>query len=251
MYLCTPVTLSSTIPRTFLKTLGYFLYTQWVKSPPSSKTLKKKKKIKTPRMKVDDEQSSDRCETHQGFLKWDTILACQPSRLTQRSMHHQKSSSDSPFHANTGTPATKPHPQWRTDGGETQRPASWTFFWLNSDLFEREQQPPHSEWSRCCRRSSGTGPPGPPESRSTPKTGSRRCLRAGEGGRAGERCAVTYSRLGCDVGAAHYVGPCQRFLALGSLPQGDEGRHVCGGTHSVRGVRQDAKVRLHQRGETL
>lgn len=34
-----------------------------------------------------------------------TILACQPSVLTQRSIHHQKSSSDSPFHANTGTPA--------------------------------------------------------------------------------------------------------------------------------------------------
>lgn len=45
---------------------------------------------------------------------------------------------------------------------------------MNSDLFQREQQPPHSEWSRCCRRSSGTGLPGPPESRSTPKTGSHR-----------------------------------------------------------------------------
>lgn len=42
-------------------------------------------------------------------VKWDTILACQPSMFTQRSIHHQKSSSDSPFHANTGTPAEK-HP---------------------------------------------------------------------------------------------------------------------------------------------
>lgn len=33
-----------------------------------------------------------------------TMLGCQPSRLTQRSMHHQKSSSDSPFHANTENP---------------------------------------------------------------------------------------------------------------------------------------------------
>lgn len=33
-----------------------------------------------------------------------TMLACQPSTLTQRSMHHQKSSSDSPFQANTATP---------------------------------------------------------------------------------------------------------------------------------------------------
>lgn len=52
-------------------------------------------------------------------------------------------------------------------------------FWMHSDLFQREQQPPHSEWSRCCRRSSGTGLPGPPESQSTPKTGSHRdsCMR--------------------------------------------------------------------------
>lgn len=32
------------------------------------------------------------------------MLGCQPSTLTQRSMHHQKSSSDSPFHANTLKP---------------------------------------------------------------------------------------------------------------------------------------------------
>lgn len=32
------------------------------------------------------------------------MLGCQPSTLTHRSMHHQKSSSDSPFHANTLNP---------------------------------------------------------------------------------------------------------------------------------------------------
>lgn len=36
-----------------------------------------------------------------------TMLGCQPSVLTQRSMHHQKSSSDSPFQANTATPGTR------------------------------------------------------------------------------------------------------------------------------------------------
>lgn len=34
------------------------------------------------------------------------MLGCQPSTLTQRSIHHQKSSSDSPFQANTEKPAT-------------------------------------------------------------------------------------------------------------------------------------------------
>lgn len=37
VHLWTPVTLSSTIPCIFLNTLGYFLYTQCVRSPPSSK----------------------------------------------------------------------------------------------------------------------------------------------------------------------------------------------------------------------
>lgn len=36
-----------------------------------------------------------------------TMLGCQPSVLIQRSMHHQKSSSDSPFQENTATPETK------------------------------------------------------------------------------------------------------------------------------------------------
>lgn len=41
------------------------------------------------------------------FVSWInvvTMLGCQPSTLTHRSMHHQKSSSDSPFHANTLKP---------------------------------------------------------------------------------------------------------------------------------------------------
>lgn len=36
-------------------------------------------------------------------------------------------------------------------------------------LFQRAQQPPHSEWSRCCKQSSGTGPRGLPGSQSGPK----------------------------------------------------------------------------------
>lgn len=35
------------------------------------------------------------------------MLGCHPSTLTQRSMHHQKSSSDSPFKAKTGNPGTE------------------------------------------------------------------------------------------------------------------------------------------------
>lgn len=38
-----------------------------------------------------------------------------------------------------------------------------------SDLFQPEQQPPHSEWSRCYRQSSDTGLREPPESQSGPK----------------------------------------------------------------------------------
>jgi hypothetical protein len=33
-----------------------------------------------------------------------TMFGCHPSVLTHWSMHHQKSSSDSPFQAKTGTP---------------------------------------------------------------------------------------------------------------------------------------------------
>lgn len=39
-----------------------------------------------------------------GWIYIITMLACQPSMFTQRSIHHQKSSSDSPFQANTATP---------------------------------------------------------------------------------------------------------------------------------------------------
>lgn len=89
--LCTPVTLSSTIPKYYveflkmyqitrhfkdnkmkipliaLNAVGCFLSIKWVASPPSSKI----------------------------------IFGCQPSAAIQRSMHHQKSSSVSPRQANT------------------------------------------------------------------------------------------------------------------------------------------------------
>lgn len=110
---------------------------------------------------------------------------------------------------------------------------------MSSDLFQPERQPPRSEWSRCCRRSSGTGLRGPPESQSTPETGSHRFSSVRGKGRTDGRSViweavwvwggVTYSCLSRDVGAAHYVGPSQRFLPLGPLPQRDEGGHVCGG----------------------
>ena len=38
-----------------------------------------------------------------------------------------------------------------------------------SHLFQREQQPPHSEWSRCYRQSSDTGPRGRPGFQSGPE----------------------------------------------------------------------------------
>lgn len=40
-----------------------------------------------------------------GWICIITMLACHPSMFTHRSIHHQKSSSDSPFQANTATPA--------------------------------------------------------------------------------------------------------------------------------------------------
>lgn len=195
------------------------------------------------------------------------MLGCQPSVLTQRSMHHQKSSSDSPFQANTATPgtrqrfhqrcqeqqfnnahratvpcpreaegpssprlrsyitvrtwsirrqhiATKHHvtsPSGEAPAEKTFTATNWTFeasihlrsremsnvhahsrekhapflcvrvcasgtqaAKLFSALFAAHrpltaQQPLHSGWSKCYRRSSGTGPREPPESRSEPE----------------------------------------------------------------------------------
>lgn len=51
-----------------------------------------------------------------------TIFGSQPSTFTQRSMHHQKSSSDSPFHANTGRSAMESRGQ---DGRECKK-VTWT-----------------------------------------------------------------------------------------------------------------------------
>ena len=69
-HLWTPVTLSSTTPRRVLNVPLNFLYIRWVASPPSS----------------------------------NTIFGCHLSDVMHCSMHHQKSSSDSPFHAKIGKP---------------------------------------------------------------------------------------------------------------------------------------------------
>ena len=74
-YLWTPVTLSSTIPFKVLNVPLNFLYNRWVASPPSSRTK----------------------------------LDCHPGAVMHCSIHHQKSSSDSPFHANIGTPESIPN----------------------------------------------------------------------------------------------------------------------------------------------
>lgn len=50
------------------------------------------------------------CDSLGGF-NLSTMLGCQVSALTHRSIHHQKSSSDSPLHANTGIPEIKS--RWR------------------------------------------------------------------------------------------------------------------------------------------
>lgn len=63
------------------------------------------------------------------------MLACQPSTLTQRSMHHQKSSSDSPFQANTATP--------RRRRGASLAPAEFgTTFCLGKPQTRRTTQGP-------------------------------------------------------------------------------------------------------------
>ena len=69
---CTPVVVSSDTPRTSASISGYFWCISWVTSPPSSRIM----------------------------------FGVQPSGpRTVCSMHHQNSSSVSPFQANTGTPA--------------------------------------------------------------------------------------------------------------------------------------------------
>lgn len=54
----------------------------------------------------------------------------------------------------------------------------------------------------------------------------------------------TYSCLSSDVGTAYYLCPSQWLLPLGPLPQGDQGRHVCGGTDraKVSGGGKEIKV---------
>lgn len=68
------------------------------------------------------------------------MLACQPSTLTQRSMHHQKSSSDSPFQANTATP--------RRRRGASLAPAEFgTTFCLGKPQTRRTTQGPKPRMS--------------------------------------------------------------------------------------------------------
>ena len=70
---CTPVVVSSEMPRTSSSSSGYLSCISTVRSPPSSRIM----------------------------------FGTQPSGpRTVCSMHHQNSSSDSPFQANTGTPAS-------------------------------------------------------------------------------------------------------------------------------------------------
>lgn len=107
-----------------------------------------------------------------------------------------------------------------------------------SDLFQPEQRPPHSEWSRCYRQSSDTGLREPPESQSRPKR-ERWNIQIHEQAAEVKKTTIrgicskqderTYGCLSSDVGTAHYLGPSQWLLPLGSLPQGDQGRHVCEG----------------------
>lgn len=49
-------------------------------------------------------------------------------------------------------------------------------------------------------------------------------------GTADEQDERTYCCLSSDMGTAYYLRPSQWLLPLGSLPQGDQGRHVCGRT---------------------
>lgn len=126
--------------------------------------------------------------------------------------------------------------------------------------FQQEQQPPHSEWSRCYRRSSDTGPRGPPKSQSGPER-ERWNIQIGKQLAEVEKRTIrvicseqderTYRCLSSDVGAAHYLRPSQRLLPLGSLPQGDQGGHVCRGTDwaKVSVSWKDIKVRLCFGGE--
>lgn len=71
------------------------------------------------------------------YLEWRgaTMLGCQPSTLTQRSMHHQKSSSDSPFHANTLKPRERDRKHVMLSG-----PRGWKGRSLREERWKRERQ---------------------------------------------------------------------------------------------------------------
>lgn len=86
------------------------------------------------------------------------MLGCHPSTLTQRSMHHQKSSSDSPFQAKTGNPGTERETgaKSRGDGLSTNRAPHTVRSWLQSHFFQhlpsrrsfRDTLKTHKEGSR-------------------------------------------------------------------------------------------------------
>ena len=134
--------------------------------------------------------------------------------------------------------------------------------------------PPRSGWSRCCRRPTCTEPPALPGSPSAP---GEREERGGEGrgeGRSSEKregcvsisvnvcvkvsvcvrikvcvcvyvymrvCVSTHGGLRGDVGAAHHLGPGQRLLPLGSLPQSHQGRHLWRETHTHTHIRKHSR----------
>lgn len=125
---------------------------------------------------------------------------------------------------------------------------------------QREPPPLRSAWSRCCTRSSDTERRGPPESQWAPGdapvtrketsqidyfevilsrwwkrvliASSRLCVLMTVTSSCRQRfdhyrrLFSSYSSLGRDVSAANNFGPGQWFLTVGSLPEGDQSRHV-------------------------
>lgn len=121
------------------------------------------------------------------------MLGCQPSTLTQRSMHHQKSSSDSPFHANTLKPIKRQEALYaqQTEECETEKIMSLQDYVKDIKTGEKkrdrchtkktprmhrqshlplpEQLPLRSGWSRCYRLPICTEPLKPIEFPSAPE----------------------------------------------------------------------------------
>lgn len=137
------------------------------------------------------------------------MLGCQPSTLTQRSMHHQKSSSDSPFHANTLKPREGRSTFYRSLRRGRTNP------WAATPHLPPPGPPPlRSEWSRCCTPPICTEPPGPTASPSAPgETEERQACVAWSGLRdAAERRRLTA------VCAVMWVQPTTLAPARGFSP---------------------------------